>query len=265
MKNRDRAFEAVSAYLLDGKVSVVTGAASGMGRTTARLFADTGARVAVVDLNREGADKTAAEITEAGGEAIAVACDISDEDSVNAAFEEIAGRLGPADVLVNCAAYRGKAEFMDITTQQWDDMFAVTTRGTFFCLRAAIRQMQASGRGGSIVNISSVCAQHTAIFANAHYDAAKAGVDALTRAAAVEFAGDRIRVNSIMPGGVKTEGLSNIQSSIDFRGPATQPGRMLLGYADPIELARAILFLASPAASYITGHVMAVDGGFLVG
>jgi NAD(P)-dependent dehydrogenase (short-subunit alcohol dehydrogenase family) len=229
------------------------------------LFADTGATVAVVDLNAEGAEQTASDIRKLGGKATAFQCDISQDSAVQKAFDIIAEELGNVDVLVNCAAYRGKDEFMDITTKQWDDMFAVTTRGTFFCLRAAIRQMQASGRGGSIVNISSVCALHTAIFANAHYDAAKAGVDALTRAAAVEFAADRIRVNSVMPGGIKTEGLANIQSSINFRGPATMPGRMLFGYAEPIELARAVLFLASPAASYITGHVMAVDGGFLAG
>jgi NAD(P)-dependent dehydrogenase (short-subunit alcohol dehydrogenase family) len=251
--------------MVDGKVSVITGGASGMGRTTAKLFADTGARVAILDLNEAGAEETASAIREAGGEAIVVRCDLSDEGEVLAAFSRVAEELGPVDVLVNCAAYRGKAEFMDVTQEQWDDMFAITTRGTFYTMRAAIRQMIEAGKGGTIVNISSVCAQHCSIFANAHYDAAKAGVEALTRAAAVEFAEQKIRVNCIAPGGVKTEGLAGIQSNINFRGPATQPGRMLWGYAEPIELSRAILFLASPASSYITGHVMAVDGGFLAG
>jgi NAD(P)-dependent dehydrogenase (short-subunit alcohol dehydrogenase family) len=256
---------ALAAYGVTGKVSLITGAASGMGRATAKLFADTGARVVILDCDEAGAEETAVAIRDVGGEAMVVLCDLADEEQVLGAFGKVEESLGPVEILVNCAAFRGKAEFMEVTPQQWDDMFAITTRGTFYTMRAAIRQMIHAGNGGTIVNISSVCAQHCSIFANAHYDAAKAGVEALTRAAAVEFADHKIRVNCIAPGGVKTEGLSGIQSSIDFRGPATQAGRMLWGYAEPIELSRAIMFLASPASSYITGHVLAVDGGFLAG
>lgn len=257
--------EALSAYGLEGKVAVVTGAASGLGRVTAKLFAATGARVAIFDVNESGALLTATQIAEGGGEAIGLHCDISHETSVVKAFEATAAKWGAVDVLVNNAAYRGKGEFLDITQEQWDRCFAVIARGTFYCLRAAINQMRASGKGGSIVNISSVGSAHTSILANAHYDAAKAAVDSLTRSAAVEFAADKIRVNSIMPGGIKTEGLAGIQSSIKWRGPVSMPGRLLGGFAEPIELARAIMFVASPAASYMNGHVMAVDGGYLVG
>lgn len=259
------ASEALSVYGLDKKVAVITGAASGIGRATAKLFAATGAQVAVFDLNEDGAHKVVDDIVESGGQAAGFGCDIANEVSVKAAFDSLQDRWGPVDVLVNNAAYRGKAEFLEMTQEQWDLCFAVIARGTFNCMRAAINQMRSSGRGGSIVNISSVGAAHTSILANAHYDAAKASVDSLTRSAAVEFAADKIRVNSIMPGGVKSEGLAGIQSNVKWRGPVSMPGRLLGGFAEPIELARAIMFLASPAASYMNGHVMAVDGGYMVG
>lgn len=264
MYDKDQQFGALAPYSLIDKTAVVTGAASGIGKATARLFASVGARVVVADLNTDGAESVARDIVAAGGKAIGVRCDISKEDEVNAAFGKVADVFGTIDVLVNNAAYRGKAEFLEVTVDQWDLMFAVITRGTFLCMRAAIRQMREAGHGGSIVNISSAGSAHTTVLANAHYDAAKAGVDSLTRSAAVEFAADRIRVNSILPGPVQTEGVAKILSSIKWRGPLSQPDRMMFGFAQPIELAHAILFLASPAASNMTGHCMVVDGGFLV-
>jgi NAD(P)-dependent dehydrogenase (short-subunit alcohol dehydrogenase family) len=125
--------------------------------------------------------------------------------------------------------------------------------------------MISKGIRGSIVNISSIGGQRPTIFANAHYEAAKAGLDALTRAAAVEFAHHKIRINGVAPGAIRTEGLDSIEKSVGLRGPAAIPGRKLLGIAEPLEIARAVLFVASPAASHMTGQIIAVDGGFLVG
>ena len=256
---------ALAAFGLAGRTAIITGAASGIGKATARLFAATGARVAILDRNEAGARATAAELASEGAEAVGLACDIAQEDTVLRAFDAVSQRFGPIDVLVNNAAYRVPAEFLEVTQGQWDKTFAVIARGTFICMRAAINQMRASGRGGSIVNISTVGSAHTSILGNVNYDAAKAAVDSLTRSAAVEFAVDLIRVNSIMPGGVQTPTLAEIRKSAAWRGPAAAPGRMLGGFAHADELARTILFLASPAASYVNGHVMAVDGGFLVG
>ena len=119
-----------------------------------------------------------------------------------------------------------------------------------------------------IVNISTIGTAHPTIFYNTHYDSSKAGINSITKTSAAEFAADGIRINAVMPGGVDTAGsrkMASLQPEIAVKGPITMPGRLLLGMAQPIELASAILFLCAPASSYMTGHIMAVDGGYLVG
>jgi len=254
--------EAMEAYRLAGKAAIITGAASGIGRATAELFADVGATVIIADLNEAAAVDLATRI---GRGAAGIGCDVSNAESVDAMFRKalpiLGGRL---DVLVNNAAYRPKADTMTMPASEWDIMHAVIARGTFLCLREAVKIMRQQG-GGAIVNISSVSAKHPTIFSNMHYDSAKAGVDAITRAAAIEFAGDNIRVNSVQPGGTDTAGSTKLRSAIPITGPMVQPGRMALGrVAQPIEQARAVLFLASDASSYITGHHLTVDGGYHV-
>ncbi|MBG6120134.1 MULTISPECIES: SDR family NAD(P)-dependent oxidoreductase [unclassified Sphingobium] len=259
-----------SLFAIPDKVAIVTGAASGIGKATARLMADAGAKLVVADLDGEGADAVAQAIVAEGGEAIGVQVDVSDEAGVKAMAIAAVQAFGGIDVLVNNAAYRPKAEFMTMAVEDWDRMHAINTRGTFLCMREAIRVMAAQGkeRGGAIVNISTIGTAHPTIFNNTHYDSSKAGVNSITRTAAAEFAPLSIRVNAVMPGGVDTEGSRKMRSGATpfvAKGPIMMPGRMVLGTAQPIQLASAILFLASPAASYMTGHIMAVDGGYLVG
>lgn len=255
---------ALSPFALDNKVAIITGGASGLGQATAKLFANVGATVVILDIDASGAEKTAAQIRDAGGSATSIPCDLEHESHIVSAFDSAVAAHGRVDIAVNCAAYRRKAEFMEMTEAEWNAMFNITARGTFYVMRAAIKHMIANKIEGSIVNVSSISAQRAVIFANAHYDAAKAGVDALTRSAAIEFSEHKIRINCVAPGGINTPGLENIKSSINFRGPATIAGRLPFGFAEPIEIARAILFLASPAASYITGRILAVDGGHLI-
>lgn len=262
MPNSD---DVLKCFRLDGRVALVTGAAQGLGRAITSLFLDAGASVVIADLNGQAADATAAEL-EAKGPVLAVAMDVSDEPSVQAGFAAAAERFGGVDVLVNNAAYRNKDHTITMAVEEWDRMHAVTARGTFLCLREAVKQMRGRG-GGSIVNVSSMSGVHPTLLANMHYDSAKAGVCAITRLAAVEFAKDKIRVNTMLPGGMATPGAGRVQSSPDLmQGPATIPGRSLMGRAaDPIEMARAVLFLASDAASYITGAELLVDAGYTKG
>lgn len=256
---------------LEGKVAIITGAASGIGKATAHLTAEVGAKVVVVDLDPAGADAVASDITAQGGTAIAVACDVSEESQVQSAVKQTIDSFGGVDVLINNAAYRPKADFFEMDVATWDKMHAVNTRGTFLFSREVIKVMLAQGkeRGGSIVNISTIGTAHPTIFNNVHYDSSKAGVNGITQSTAAEFAHCGIRINAVMPGGVDTEGSRRMRSeqATGFvpKGPITMPGRLLLGAAQPLELASAILFLSSPASSYMTGHIMAVDGGYLVG
>lgn len=262
---------ALLPFTLHDKVALITGAAQGLGRSIAELFLDVGASVVIADLDGGHAEQTASELAPRGP-VLALAMDVSDESAVQAGFARAADRFGGVDVLVNNAAYRKKANTMDMPVAEWDTMLAVTTRGTFLCLREAVKQMRGRG-GGAIVNISSACSHHPMIFPNMHYDAAKSGVDAITRLASVEFAGDRIRVNSVLPGGMNTPGPKAMaaaqasgQGPVVIAGPAAIPGRNPIGrVAEPIEMARAVLFLASDAASYITGVELLVDGGWTKG
>lgn len=260
---------ALAPFTLAGKVALVTGAAQGLGKEIAGLFCDVGASVVIADLNGDAALATAAELS-SRGPALGVAMDVSDEASVQTGFAAAAAKFGGIDVLVNNAAYRKKGDTMEMPVSEWDAMHAVTARGTFLCLREAVKQMRGRG-GGSIVNISSMSAQHPTIFPNMHYDSAKAGVDAITRLAAVQFGPEGIRVNSVLPGGMATPGPDKMremaaQGGPKIEGPATIPGRNPLGrIAQPIEMARAVLFLASDAASYITGAELLVDAGFTKG
>lgn len=257
-------------FRLDGTVSVVTGAGRGIGRAVAELFAASGAAVVVADIDTKNAEAVASAIRSGGGRAQAVAVDVSSQDGVREMYAATLRAFGRLDSVVHAAAMFPKYALLDVTVEQWDRVHAVNLRGTMLVMREAIRVMKDAGRGGSIVNISSVSGEREVVFHNATYGATKAGMTNLTRVAALEFGGDKIRVNAVLPGGTATEGAAEAgrdmkERGLEMKGPMMMPGRVPLGMmGTPSDIAAACLFFACPASAQITGQSLAVDGGFLV-
>ena len=247
---------------LAGKVAVVTGAASGIGRVSAERFAAEGARVVVADLNESGAEEVAAAIAESGGEATHVRCDVTRGDDAEAMIEAAVGRYGRLDVLFANAGYTNPPHPVEETTEEeMDRALAVNVKGVFLCARAAVRAMREGG-GGSIVVTASVMGIRTRPGFTA-YAASKAAAIHLARTLALELAEDGIRVNCLAPVATDTPMLSTFVGDRDpEEGRAAFISSIPLGrLAQPADVASAALYLASDEAAYITGVVLPVDGG----
>lgn len=246
---------------LSGRTAIVTGGGVGIGKAVSKLFVEHGAKVIIAEISQKTGVETAKEL---GRAAVCIPTDVSSEESVQALYEAVR-KDGQVDIVVNNAGIFPKQYFVEQTVDTWDRMQAVNLRGVFLMMREAVKSMQKDGKGGSIVNISSVSSIRAAVFSNQAYGASKGGVNNLTRSCALEFAPDKIRINAVLPGGVVTEGAKSATGAFPVKGPLTSPERMPLGRpATPDDIARAALFFASDASSYITGQLLAVDGGFLV-
>jgi NAD(P)-dependent dehydrogenase (short-subunit alcohol dehydrogenase family) len=246
-----------------GKVALVTGAASGMGRATALAFAAGGARVIAADIAVEGGDQTAKLISQAGGEASFVRTDVSQAADVEAAVAAAVSSYGGLDCAANVAAIETETTLLaDCAESTFDRLVAVNLKSIFLCLKYEIRAMLPRG-GGAIVNIASTNSFRP-LPKQAVYTATKHGVVGLTKTAAIEYAGSGIRVNAVAPGAIDTPML---RGAIAARGSdeAEVIQRLSLTgrFGDPTEIANAVLWLCSDEASYTVGHVLAVDGGYL--
>jgi NAD(P)-dependent dehydrogenase (short-subunit alcohol dehydrogenase family) len=248
---------------LDGKVALITGAASGMGASMARIFAREGARVAVADILESEGRAVVAEIAAVQGRAAFHRLDVTDENEWRSVIDAVVEEWGGLDILVNDAGLSGSAVADLLDTAAWDRLMAVNARGVFLGMKFAIPVMQAKG-GGAVVNISSISGITGQHGVHPAYNASKGAVRTLTKAAAVQYGHDNIRINSVHPGLMPP-----MRSSGRTADPAVR-AKMLemvpMGRAGRVEeVAHAVLFLASDEASYITGAELYVDGGYLAG
>ena len=241
---------------LTGKTIIVTGAAHGIGRAIAERYGAEGATVVVSDIDGPGADAVAKGIAGAGGTALAKTTDVSDKAAVDRLFDETLDRFGTIDAIVNSAGLvNTERHFLDGDEAWWDTIHAVNLKGTFLCGLRAAQHMARQGNG-VIINLSSGGATR-AHRGNAAYDATKGGIEALTRAMAVDLAPYGVRVNGLIPGSINTSDMS--PGVKQERGQAIPMGRV----GEPQDMTGAAVFLVSDDAAYVTGQMVAVDGGIL--
>jgi len=247
-----------------GKVAFVTGAASGIGRATAVAFAREGADVVVADVAPEGAEQTVRMIEESGGRALALRCDVSHAEDVKAALEKTVEQFGRLDCAFNNAGIEeSKLTVEDFPVEYWDRIIGINLRGVFLCMKYEIPAMLRQG-SGAIVNNSSI-AGIVGLRGAPAYTASKHGVVGLTKTTALDFALKNIRINAVCPGLIDTPMVDQVT-----RG--SEEGRQQLIALEPVgrmgkpeEIAAAVVWLCSDSASFITGHALPIDGGFLAG
>jgi NAD(P)-dependent dehydrogenase (short-subunit alcohol dehydrogenase family) len=240
------------------RVAFITGAASGIGRAAAIAFATEGARVAILDRSADALRTVEASVKEAGGEVLAIACDVSSPDQVEDAIKQIVDRFGRLDIAFNNAGVENKAAPVhEIYLAEWDRIIGINLRGTFLCMKHELAQMVKQG-GGVVVNTSSG-AGIRGIAGGAAYAASKHAIIGLTRSAALDYAKQNIRVNAVLPGNIETPMMDrftggDIQKAIDLE-PVGRLGK-------PEEIAEAVLWMASDLGGFVTGAATVIDGGW---
>ena len=244
---------------LQGKVAIITGGARGQGEAEARMFAREGAKVVFGDVLDDEGRQVETEIAAAGGEAVYVRLDVTDENSWREAVGTAVSRFGKVDILVNNAGIASWNAGDDATVEEWDRIMEINAKGVFLGTKAVIPAMRAAG-GGSIINISSISGMVGQTNIHPGYNASKGAVRILTKSTAVQHAAEGIRCNSIHPGPVKTPMTERSWSNPEWL-KATERRTPLGRYAEPDEIAYGVLFLASDESSFMTGSEVVIDGG----
>ena len=249
---------------LDGKTALVTGAGSGIGRAASLAYATSGARVVVTDVNIEGGEETVQMIKESGGEAILVHADVSRPTDTEAMVNQAVKAFGSLDYAFNNAGIGGGRDrhlTADYLEEDWDRVMAINLKGVWLCMKAEIPQMLKQGKG-AIVNTASI-AGLVGLSGTVAYVAAKHGVAGLTKAAAMEYAKSGIRVNAVCPGYIETPLIEGVFEQVEGYKETLESRHPLGRLGQPDEIASAVLWLSSDAASFVTGHNMTVDGGYV--
>ena len=246
---------------LEGKVAIITGGANGMGAEECRIFAREGAKVVIADVMEEEGRQVEAEIAEAGGDAVFMRLDVTSESNWEETLEATLERYGKLDILVNNAGISGTHHPDTLSTEAWDNFMDINAKGVFLGMKTVIPQMQEAG-GGSIVNISSISGIVGQNVIHMGYNASKGAVRIVTKSAAVQYAEDGIRVNSVHPGAMPPMRSSSAARDPDMRSNMVNLGVPMRRIGRVEEVGYAVLFLASDEASYITGAELVVDGGF---
>jgi len=243
---------------MKGKVTVITGAAKGIGRGIARVFASEGATLVIADIDAEAGEATAAELLKlGGGGGEFVQTDVTDRASCEAAVDAILDRHGRIDILVSNAGVYPQAFLHEMTEDDWDKIFAINVKGMFFMVTAVLPSMR-ERKQGRVVMTSSVTGPITGYPGWAHYGATKAAMLGFMRSAAIEVAQEGVTINAVMPGNIMTEGMEGMGQEYIDEIAASIPMKRL---GDPEDIGYAMLFLASDDAKYITGQTIVVDGG----
>jgi len=246
---------------LSGKSAVVTGGAKGIGWGIAARLHEAGAAVLLADLDAAGADESAAKL---GDRAAGFGIDVSDEEQVRAMVAACRERFGSLDILVNNAGIFPSTPVSAMDPAEFDRVIAVNLRGVFLCTKYAAAAMVEQGRGGRIVNVTSIDAVHPSMIGLAHYDASKHGVWGFTKNTAIEFAPHGIQVNAIAPGAIATPGVAAMQSGGEVNLEPFLAMIPMRRMGEPDDIGKVALFLCSDLASYMTGSQVVVDGGRLL-